>query len=70
MQAAGTNGHRAACRPGDCNAATSRRMDLRQLIQHYRLIGRDFEEVMRGRNESLDVYPNRPAALNVPASGF
>jgi hypothetical protein len=39
------------------------------LIQHYTLIGRDFEEVMRGRNETLDVYPNRPAPVVVEQDG-
>ena len=43
--------------------------EVRHLIQHYRLIGRDFEEVMRGRNETLDVYPNRPAPVVVLQDG-
>jgi hypothetical protein len=44
-----------------CTLYTLAPWEVRHLIQHYRLIGRDFEEVMRGRNETLDVYPNRPA---------
>jgi hypothetical protein len=34
----------------------------RRSAKHYRLIGRDFEEVMRGRNEFLDVYSQPPGA--------
>ena len=44
-----------------CNLYTLAPWEVRHLIQHYRLIGRDFEEVMRGCNETLDVYPNRRA---------
>ena len=43
--------------------------EVRHLIQHHRLIGRDFEEVMRGRNETLDVYPNRPAPVVIEQDG-
>ena len=38
-----------------CNLYTLAPWEVRHLIQHYRLIGTDFEEVMRGRNETLDV---------------
>jgi hypothetical protein len=48
-----------------CNLYTLAPWEVRHLMQHYRLIGRDFEEVMRGRNETLDVYPNRPAPVVV-----
>jgi hypothetical protein len=46
-----------------------RALEVVHLIQHYRLIGRDFEEVMRGRNEALDVYPNRPAPVVIEQDG-
>ena len=46
-----------------CNLYTLAPWEVRHLIRQYRLIGRDFEEVMRGRNETLDVYPNRPARV-------
>ena len=52
-----------------CNLYTLAPWEVRHLIQHYRLIGRDFEEVMRGRNETLDVYPNRPAPVVVEQDG-
>ena len=52
-----------------CNLYTLAPWEVRHLIQQYRLIGRDFEEVMRGRNESLDVYPNRPAPVVVEQDG-
>jgi hypothetical protein len=29
----------------------------------------DFEETMRGRNETLDVYPNRPALVVIEQDG-
>jgi len=44
--------------------------EVRHLIQHYTLIGRDFQEVMRSRNETLDVYPNRPAPVVVEQDGL
>ena len=44
-----------------CNLYTLAPWEVRHLIRHYRLIGRDFEEVMRGRNETLDVYPTSPS---------
>jgi hypothetical protein len=40
-----------------CNLYTLAPWEVRNLIRHYRLIGHDFEEVMRVRNETLDVYP-------------
>jgi len=52
-----------------CNLYTLAPWEVRHLIQHYRLIGREFEEVMRGRNESLDVYPNHLAAVVVDQDG-
>jgi putative SOS response-associated peptidase YedK len=52
-----------------CNLYTLAPWEVRHLIQHYALIGREFEEVMRGRNESLDVYPNRPAPVVVEQDG-
>ena len=51
-----------------CNLYTLAPWEVRHLIQHYRLIGRDFEEVMRGCNETLDVYPNRRCV--VPATAL
>src|SRR5260370_8193058 len=41
-----------------CNLYTLAPWEVRRLIRQSTLIGRDFEEVMRGRNETLDVYPN------------
>jgi putative SOS response-associated peptidase YedK len=52
-----------------CNLYTLAPWEVRNLIRHYTLIGRDFEEVMRGRNESLDVYPNRPAPVVIEQDG-
>jgi len=52
-----------------CNLYTLAPWEVRHLIQHYRLIGRDFEEVMRGRNEALDVYPNHPAPVVIEQDG-
>ena len=52
-----------------CNLYTLAPWEVRNLIQHYRLIGSDFEEVMRGRNETLDVYPNRPAPVVIEQDG-
>ena len=52
-----------------CNLYTLAPWEVRHLIQHYRLIGQDFEEVMRGRNETLDIYPNRPAPVVVEEDG-
>jgi putative SOS response-associated peptidase YedK len=52
-----------------CNLYTLAPWEVRHLIQHYRLIGRDFEEVMRARNDSLDVYPNRPAPVVLEKDG-
>jgi putative SOS response-associated peptidase YedK len=52
-----------------CNLYTLAPWEVRHLIQHYRLIGTDFEEVMRGRNETLDVYPNRPAPVVIEQDG-
>jgi putative SOS response-associated peptidase YedK len=52
-----------------CNLYTLAPWEVRHLIQHYRLIGRDFEEVMRGRNETLDVYPNGPAPVVIEQDG-
>jgi hypothetical protein len=40
-----------------CNLYTLAPWEVRNLIRHYTLIGREFEEVMRARNETLDVYP-------------
>jgi hypothetical protein len=44
-----------------CNLYTLAPWEVRNLIRHYTLIGRDFEEVMSARNDTLDVYPNKPA---------
>jgi hypothetical protein len=52
-----------------CNLYTLAPWEVRHLIRHYTLIGRDFEEVMRGRNETLDVYPNRPAPVVIEKDG-
>ena len=52
-----------------CNLYTLAPWEVRHLIQHYRLIGTDFEETMRGRNETLDVYPNRPAPVVIEQDG-
>jgi putative SOS response-associated peptidase YedK len=52
-----------------CNLYTLAPWEVRHLIRHYTLIGRDFEEVMRGRNETLDVYPNRPAPVVIEQDG-
>ena len=52
-----------------CNLYTLAPWEVRNLIQYYRLIGSDFEEVMRVRNETLDVYPNRPAPVVVEQDG-
>jgi hypothetical protein len=52
-----------------CNIYTLAPWEVRHLIQHYRLIGRDFEEAMRGRNETLDVYlrlAGKPPAASTP----
>jgi hypothetical protein len=38
-----------------CNLYTLAPWEVRHLIRHYTLIGQDFEEVMRVRNETLDV---------------
>ena len=52
-----------------CNLYTLAPWEVRNLIQHYRLIGRDFEEVMQARNDTLDVYPNRPAPVVIEQDG-
>lgn len=52
-----------------CNLYTLAPWEVRHLIRHYRLIGTEFEETMRGRNETLDVYPNRPAPVVVEQDG-
>jgi hypothetical protein len=47
--------------------------EVRNLMQHYKLIGREWEDVMGTRNDALEVYPNRPAPVVVgerwPAHG-
>jgi hypothetical protein len=47
--------------------------EIRNLMQHYKLIGREWEDVMGTRNDALEVYPNRPAPVVVgerwPAHG-
>jgi putative SOS response-associated peptidase YedK len=48
-----------------CNLYTLRPWEVRHLIQHHRLIGREWAEVMSTRNDTLDVYPNHQAAVVV-----
>jgi putative SOS response-associated peptidase YedK len=52
-----------------CNLYTLAPWEVRHLIQHYTPIGRDFQEVMPARNETLDVYPNRPAPVVIEQDG-
>ena len=40
-----------------CAICTLAPWEVRQLVLHYTLIGRDFEEVMRSRNDTTDIYP-------------
>lgn len=42
--------------------------DMRLLKEHYRLVGTDYLDILRGRNEPADVYPNRmaPVIRSVP----
>jgi hypothetical protein len=42
-----------------CNLHTLAPWEVRQLVLHLTLIVRDFEEVMRPCNDTLDVYPMR-----------
>jgi putative SOS response-associated peptidase YedK len=43
--------------------------EVRNLMQHYKLIGREWEDVMGTRNDALEVYPNRPAPVVVVSDG-
>jgi putative SOS response-associated peptidase YedK len=52
-----------------CNLYTLAPWEVRNLIRHYTLIGRDFEEVMSARNDTLDVYPNKPAPVVIEQDG-
>jgi putative SOS response-associated peptidase YedK len=54
-----------------CNLYTYRlsRDEIRGLLQHYKLIGREWAEVMGGRNEPTDVYPNYEAPVAVLREG-
>src|SRR5712691_10042534 len=52
-----------------CNLCTLAPWEVRHLIRHDTLVGREFEEVMRGRNVTLGVYPNRPAPVVIEQDG-
>jgi hypothetical protein len=55
-----------------CNLYTYRVMpeEMAGLIAHFKLIGRQFAEVMRARNDpDADVYPNRRAPVCVLQDG-
>jgi putative SOS response-associated peptidase YedK len=43
--------------------------EVRNLMQHYRLIGREWEEVIGARNDALEVYPNHEAPVVVVRDG-
>jgi hypothetical protein len=54
-----------------CNLYTLRlsAWEARNLMQHYKLIGKDWEDVMGARNDALEFYPNRPAPVVVIQDG-
>ncbi len=52
-----------------CNHYTLAPWEVRHLIRHYTLIGREWEDVMGTRNDALEVYPNRPAPVVVVSDG-
>jgi len=52
-----------------CNLYTLAPWEVAHLMEYPRLIGLDFQEAMRGRNETMDVYPNYQAPVVVVRDG-
>lgn len=54
-----------------CNLYTLRlsAWEVRNLMQHYTLIGKDWEETMGARNDALMIYPNYEAPVVVVRDG-
>lgn len=52
-----------------CNLYTLAPWEVRHLVQHYRLIGTEFAEIMGGRNDTMDVYPNFEAPVALVREG-
>lgn len=43
--------------------------EVRNLMQHYKLVGREWEDVVGSRNDALEVYPNRTGPVVVVQDG-
>src|SRR5690348_10885795 len=57
--------------PPMCNLYTLRlsAWEVRNLMQHYKLIGQDWADVFGARNDALELYPNYEAPVVVVRDG-